>query len=160
MARVRRILRGLFHQIIGGHGHEAPFLTGNFIIAGASERFEPGALWGWSAATREEHARGFRLLKEKLSPAQRDQYERRGYFDVIGGQTGRRYRIRSRAQANVDQLDKNGRSVRVLCFIPEGELVVGDVMLAQKLALELFEADALRVANKFSPDPYQFGPMP
>ncbi len=160
MARVRRILRGLFHQIIGGHGQETRFLTGNFIIAGASERPEPRTLWGWSAATREADARGFRLLQKNLSPAQRDQYERRGYFDVIGGETGRRYRIRSRSQANVDQLDKIGRTVRVLCFMPGGELVVGDVMLAQKLALELFEADALRVANKFSPDPYQFGPMP
>jgi hypothetical protein len=159
MAGVRRILRGLFHQIIGGHGEEAPFLS-NFIIASASERFELRTLWGWSAATREAHARGFRLLKKNLSPAQRDQYERRGYFDVIGGETGRRYRIRSGSQANVVQLDKNGRSVRVLCFMPEGELVVGDVMLAQKLALELFEADALRVANRLAPDPYLLGPMP
>jgi hypothetical protein len=29
---------------------------------------------------------------------------------------------------------------RWLCFMPEGELAVGDIMLAQKLALELFES--------------------
>ena len=34
---------------------------------------------------REAHARGIRLLKENLSSAQRAQYEKRGYFDVIGG---------------------------------------------------------------------------
>ena len=34
------------------------------------------------------------------------------------------------------------------CFFPEGNLVTGDVMLAQKVALELFETDALKIANK------------
>jgi len=33
-------------------------------------------------------------------------------------------------------------------------------MLAQKLALELFETDALKAANKFSIDHYPFGPIP
>ena len=41
-----------------------------------------------------------------------------------------------------------GRRVRVLCFMPEGRVPLGDVLLAQKVALELFEADALRVANR------------
>jgi hypothetical protein len=35
-----------------------------------------------------------------------------------------------------------------LCFMPRGKLAEGDIMLAQKLALELFEADALKVAKK------------
>ena len=35
----------------------------------------------------------------------------------------------------------------MLCFEPQGQLPVGDVMLAQKVALELFESKALRVAN-------------
>ena len=48
----------------------------------------------------------------------------------------------------------------VLCFAPEGGLVVGDVMLAQKLALELFESDTLKVANRLSPDPYPLGLLP
>ncbi len=160
MDRVRRILRDLFHQAISGHRREAPLLTATFSIASDSERFERRSLWRWSAAAHEAHARGLRLLEENLSPAQRDQYKRYGYFDVAGGETGRRYRIKNWFQANVEQLDKNGRSVRLLCFMPEGGLVIGDVMLAQKLALELFEADALRVANQFCPNPYQFGPMP
>lgn len=52
---------------------------------------------------------------------------------------------------NVEELDKNGRRVCLLCFVPGGRLVVGDVMLAQKLALELFELQALTVANKIPP---------
>ena len=48
---------------------------------------------------------------------------------------------------NVEQLDKNGKRVCLLCFVPEGPLVLGDAMLAQKLALELFELQALAVAN-------------
>ena len=49
---------------------------------------------------------------------------------------------------NVEQLDQNGRRVRLLCFLPRGGLPVGDIMLAQKIALELFEADAISVANR------------
>ena len=69
-------------------------------------------------------------------------------FDVIGGDTGRRYRIKNGFQLGL--LDNKGRTRAVLCFIPEGELPAGDVMLAQKLALELFESDTLKIANKFS----------
>jgi hypothetical protein len=35
----------------------------------------------------------------------------------------------------------------LLCFMPRGGLPVGDIMLAQKTALELFESDAVRVAT-------------
>jgi hypothetical protein len=48
---------------------------------------------------------------------------------------------------NIQMLDQNGRAVQLLCFVPRGLPPVGDVMLAQKLALELFETDTLRVAN-------------
>jgi len=99
-----------------------------------------------------------RLLCENLSRAQRDQYERCGYFDVAGGKTGKRYRIKKGFQMNVVQLDNKNRPVRLLCFTPEGDLVVGDVMLAQKLALELFESDTLKAANKFAPDYFSLIP--
>jgi hypothetical protein len=93
----------------------------------------------------EQRAIGF--LKRNLSPAQRSQLEGDGCFDVIGGTTGTRYRIRRGYQLNVEQLDAKGYCVRVLCFMPEGRLPIGDIMLAQKLALELFETDAIDVAN-------------
>jgi hypothetical protein len=90
------------------------------------------------------------LLKENLSAAQREQYKRCNYFDVIGGVTGRRYRIRQGHQMNVELLGDTGGRVRLLCFMPEGCRWVGDVMLAQKIALELFETEALKIAIKSS----------
>jgi hypothetical protein len=109
-------------------------------------------LLGSSATTNEAHDRGLRLLKENLSPAQSAQYEKRGYFIVVGGQTANRYRIRNGCQLNVEQLSKKGRVKHVLCFMPKGNLVEGDVMLAQKLALELFESEALKVAQVYPPN--------
>ena len=92
--------------------------------------------------------RAIQLLKQNLSPDQLKQFERSGHFEVIGGDTARRYRIRRGHQMNVELLDKNGRRFCCLCFMPEGTLATADVMLAQKIALELFEVEALKVANK------------
>jgi hypothetical protein len=72
-------------------------------------------------------------------------------FDVVGGVSGRIYRIRLVGARNVEELDDQGRSVRRLCFFPEGELVAGDVVLAQKVALETLETEALTIANSFPP---------
>jgi len=92
--------------------------------------------------------RAIQLLKQNLSPDQLKQYERSGHFEVIGGCTARRYRIRRGHQMNVELLDQNGRRFCCLCFRPEGTLATADVMLAQKIALELFEVEALEVAKK------------
>jgi hypothetical protein len=99
--------------------------------------------------SKKAQERGIQLLKEHLAPLQRKQYEKHGYFDVVGGKTGKRYRIRQGRQMNIEQLDRNGRRVCGWCFYPQGNLVSGDVMLAQKVALEVFEGDALRIANRF-----------
>ena len=92
-----------------------------------------------------------RLLKSQLTPAQLRQYEEFGWFDVIGGDTGHRFRIYRGDALNVDEYDSTGRCVFRWCirwcFMPTGNLVRGDVLLAQKLALELFESDARSVAN-------------
>jgi hypothetical protein len=93
-------------------------------------------------------ARGLRLLEQNLSPTQRRQYAASRTFEVIGGSTGRRYRIRHGQYMNVEELDETGRYVRAWCFYPAGDLPAGDVLLGQKLALELFEPDALTIANK------------
>ena len=84
--------------------------------------------------------RSIELLKQNLSVAQRRQYETR-------------YRIRHGYQMNVQQFDRRGQRLRMLCFMPKGRLGVGDIMLAQKLALELFEDEAIKVAKKTAPDP-------
>ena len=111
---------------------------------------------GFGGASREEEARALRLLQENLSPDQREQHGRFGYFDVVGGNTGKPYRIKYGFQLNVALLDNRGRTKAVLCFAPEGNLPAGDVMLAQKLALELFETDTLKIANKFFFDSHRW----
>jgi hypothetical protein len=50
---------------------------------------------------------------------------------------------------NIHELDSAGRPHVGWCFAPKGHLVVGDVMLAQKIALETEERGALALANKF-----------
>jgi hypothetical protein len=92
--------------------------------------------------------RAVELLKENLSETQLKQYEQHRHFDVIGGQSGKRYRIRPGASMNIDEYDADGRLVTSWCFVPEGPLGTGDVMLAQKFALELFETDALSIAGR------------
>jgi hypothetical protein len=49
---------------------------------------------------------------------------------------------------NVHELDSAGRMVAQWCFAPQGQLVVGDVSLAQKVALETMEREALAAANR------------
>jgi hypothetical protein len=97
--------------------------------------------------SQDAQSHAMHLLKQHLTPEQRDQYERRSYFYVSGGNSGRIYRIRHGVQMNVEQLDQSGRCIRVLCFMPKGRLAVGDVMLAQKIALELYEMEALNIAH-------------
>jgi hypothetical protein len=133
--QMRRLGRGLAQTLRPRHD------TLRFPVFGAGRAY-------LDERRSEAHERGMRLLKEHLTPAQLQQYSRYGYFEVIGGKTGKRYRIRHGRSMNIDQLDKNGRRVCGWCFFPEGNLVTGDVMLAQKVALELFEGDALKIANK------------
>src|SRR6266480_6337220 len=103
----------------------------------------------WSGAPdASAHEQSLQLLVRNLSPAQREQFARHRYFEVVGSESGARYRIRYGQMLNVDRLDVNGSRVLALCFVPRGYLPVGDIMLAQKIALELFESDALRVAHK------------
>jgi hypothetical protein len=93
--------------------------------------------------------RSLQLLQENLAKDQLKQYSEQGFFDVIGGATGNRYRVAPGSSMNISQLDAQGRCTRRLCFFPQGALAEGDVLLAQKLALELFEWEALAVANTF-----------
>jgi hypothetical protein len=101
------------------------------------------ALW----SRRDANKVASQLLREILSPEQRAQYDSKEYFDVTGGQTGNRYRIRRGSQMNVEELTETGVRVRGLCVVPKGKLPIGDILLAQKLALELMEEEALKVAR-------------
>ena len=116
-------------------------------VRGLIRAYEPESHYRAHLFTKDAHNRAIQLLKQHLTPEQREQFEKRGHFYVSGGDSGRLYRIRHGAQMNVEQLDRSGKRIRVLCFMPEGGLAVGDVMLAQKVALELFETEALQIAN-------------
>ena len=97
-------------------------------------------------ATREE--RGVNLLREWLSPEQRAQFDAKRYFDVIGCDSGKRYRIHYGETTNVHEIGDDDLPSIGWCFMPVGSLVAGDVMLAQKIALETYEYGALAVANR------------
>ena len=49
---------------------------------------------------------------------------------------------------NVREIDEAGGVKLGLCVAPKGSLATGDVMLAQKIALETFERRSLAVANR------------
>ena len=97
-----------------------------------------------------------RLLREWLSPVQRIQFAKKGYFEVVGGDTGRRYRIYPGTMSNVCEIDEKGHASLGLCFRTMGELPIGDVMLAQKIALENCESSVLAVARSFVPSGFMF----
>jgi hypothetical protein len=101
------------------------------------------ALWAPVRARR----RGLELLKSNLNARQLDQFNREKLFEVYGGATGRRYRLRRGWSMNIDEIGSGGSVVRTWCFYPKGRLCVGDVLLAQKIALEGFELEALEVGN-------------
>ena len=111
-----------------------------------SSRFVRGLHYGYW----EREARGLELLKEWLSPEQLAQYAAKSYFEVTGCHSGKRYRISHGTAMNIHELDGTGCPCVGWCFATKGYLVAGDVMLAQKIALETDERGALAVANKFS----------
>lgn len=104
---------------------------------------------GSSTGTEQANKKGMALLKENLTPEQLKTYEEKQYFEVKGGKSGKTYRIHHGRQMNIREVDAEGKEVQGLCFLPQGGLVAGDCMLAQKNALELDEDKALKVANKF-----------
>ena len=108
-----------------------------------SFRFFPGYGYG------EREARGLQLLKEWPSPEELAQYDAKSYFEVIGCHSGKRYRVSRGTSMNVHELDGAGYPCVGWCFVPKGHLVAGDIMLAQKIALETNERGALAVANRF-----------
>ncbi len=104
---------------------------------------------GLCTASLQTERRGIALLLENLTPEQRRQFTGFRHFDVIGGESGKRYRIWHCYHQNIEELDMFGRRTCVWCVHPSG-VVLGDVLLAQKTALELFESDALRIAYRYS----------
>jgi hypothetical protein len=111
-------------------------------VSGLGERFK--------TAENIRAARGITLLREWLSAQQQAQFDATKSFEVTGSDSGKRYRILYGTETNIQELDEAGRPVAGWCFIPSGQLVAGDVMLAQKIALETDEEASLKIAKGFS----------
>jgi hypothetical protein len=107
---------------------------------------DPGFRWR-TRSRKPAEQRGVALLRSWLTSEQAKQWDSKEEFDVIGCHTGRRYRIKCGTAMNIHQLDSAGRTVTQWCFAPEGKLVTGDVLLAQKIALETMEHQVLSLAN-------------
>lgn len=108
-----------------------------------------GRLFGDHQAAEDAKKKAQDLLRSWLSPDQAKQYDEKKYFEVVGSDTKKRYRVYQGRQQNVWEVDEKGDKVCGWCFLPEGNLVEGDVMLGQKIALETNEREALKKANKF-----------
>ncbi|MCK1325322.1 MULTISPECIES: hypothetical protein [unclassified Bradyrhizobium] len=126
------------------------FLFGRNVAQGARLRALRALYRSFNEQNGPE-ARARRLLREWLSPEQRTQFDVNGFFEVTGSLTGRRYRIHQGTMSNVLELDEKLEPKVGWCFLPERALAVGDVMLAQKIALETDEAAVLAIAKSFSP---------
>jgi len=101
-----------------------------------------------STSSLEARRKGEQLLLANLTPAQRRQFETCRYFDAVGSATGQQYRIFEGRYQNVFEL-RDGRRGQGRCFMPAGNLVAGDCMLAQKIAIENYEDEVLRTAVRF-----------
>jgi len=123
------------------------------LLVGASSRINAvRELYRKFANENTRETRGLRLLRDWLSPDQREQLDNSGYFEVCDCASRKRYRIyHVRFAPNVYEIDGVGRLKVGVCFLPTGPLVTGDVILAQKIALETDEHRAIAVANRFSP---------
>jgi hypothetical protein len=94
---------------------------------------------------KEADEKALALLEENLTEDQRQVFKETGVIPVQC-QSGRRYHIRKGIAGNVHELDEKGGTKRRLCFHPS-DCPVYDVMLSQKLMLEICEEDALKIAN-------------
>ena len=93
----------------------------------------------------------FKELVGRGFAAQRTQYAASGGFVVTGCDSGKSYRIQWGFR-NFNVLEMDGkRIVARWCFQPSGGLVTADVVLAQKIALETREFEALKLANRDPP---------
>lgn len=91
------------------------------------------------------------LLVDWLSREQLKQYALHKYFDVIGGDSGKTYRINEAHVFNILELDAEGKPAIKHCVVPRARLgepiPIGDQMLAQKFALEKDEKATIDLAN-------------
>jgi hypothetical protein len=98
--------------------------------------------WAGLVRRRKARLRAEALLWAWLSPAQRQQYRARRWFEVTTT-SGRRYRI---LRGGVVRLDPRGSAY---CIEATSSVPVADEMLANKLLLETDERRFLATAHRF-----------
>ena len=94
--------------------------------------------------------RALELLESHLTPEQLAQFHKRGWFEVRGGSTGRRYRIYTNRVINNTRRRWGPLSITAYCatlaerlqYMPKWDHILG-----QKLMLENHERHFLREAN-------------
>ena len=129
-------------------------MWGESSVAASVDSLSVGAspLQGPMPHKDDPHTRAMNLLWRWLTDEQRRDLKLNGYFTVVGYNTGAQYKIHAEQYYGVEDTTDGGQRY---CFGPSSHLLgqpimMGDQMLAQKLALEHDEAEALRVANKRS----------
>lgn len=90
--------------------------------------------------------RARRLLLSCLSQRQQKEYRETQAFTVVGSR-GQRYLIKKGRQHNVFRIGERGQSELEFCITLDASLPDEDVMLAQKLLLEVDEEEFFRRSN-------------
>ena len=121
----------------------------NDWLEGMRQQIGSTMLYGSEPPDPAAAGRAEALLREWLSPQQTEELDARGYFHVVGSESGKRYRIKRGRSMNVIELGGDGDPLVGRCFVPQGRLAAGYIMLGQKIALETQERKALAKANAF-----------
>jgi hypothetical protein len=96
----------------------------------------------------EKQAMAIDLMLDWLTPAQQECLTKNKYFEAVGSDTKKIYRVYPGHIFNVHEMDKEEKASIRWCFQPRDAPYLGDMMLAQKLTIEADEATLLKVANK------------
>jgi hypothetical protein len=103
----------------------------------------------------EKQATAIDLMLDWLTPAQQECLTKNKYFEAVGSETKKIYRVYPGHVFNVFEMGKEKKADARWCFQPRDAPYLGDVMLAQKLTIEADEATLFKVANTQSTDGYQ-----
>lgn len=88
------------------------------------------------------------LMRDNLTPVQREALDKHGWFLVEGGKSGKLYRVRADSYAgNIYELDDKRREVARYCVHAHPEIPFYDHLLAQALSLRYDEDHIIGRAN-------------
>lgn len=97
------------------------------------------------------HERSMELLESWLSEEQLESLRERQTFEVVGGTSGKRYRLHQKYSFGIEVLE-GADAGDLLCVVPHGASALGDILLAQKIGLETAERATLQRANRGGQD--------